>query len=346
MSKVRFTVPVFVPHMGCPHRCVFCDQKAATGAVTIPTPESIREKVLAYVATGGYAPRHAEIGFFGGTFTGIPAGIRRPLLAAARELREAGIVESIRISTRPDMIDSSVLEELRESGVGTVELGAQSFDDDVLAASGRGHTAEQTASAARMITSAGMELGIQLMPGLPGDTRETSVRSAHAAAGLGPACARIYPACVFAGTGLESLWRLGLYSPIALDEAVDTCAAMHAVFDAAGITVIRTGLHPISPEAGEAIVAGPYHPSFGHMVKSRLKRDALDRELAARGELHARDGRARVVARVPERLCEQFRGPGRGNISYLAAKYGLSHLAVAPGRGPGIELEITHPRGG
>ncbi|MBE7048319.1 MAG: radical SAM protein [Ruminococcaceae bacterium] len=258
------TIPIFVPHWGCPGSCIFCDQKRITGQREEMTPEraaAIIKDALQYRRPG----EHWEIGFFGGSFTGIPIQQQEALLKVAQEAVQAGKVEGIRLSTRPDYINSEVLTRLMRFGVSTVELGAQSMDDEVLLTCQRGHTAYQTVCAAQMIQECGLNLGLQMMVGLPGDTPEITMKTAQAFAEMHPACVRIYPTLVIRGTGLSNLYRAGSYTPLTLEKAVEQCSRLYRFFTENKIEVIRMGLLQMN---AKDVLAGPCHPAFGEMVLS------------------------------------------------------------------------------
>ncbi len=264
------TIPVFVAHMGCLNDCSFCNQRKITGHSETVTPEKTDEIIKNALKT---VPSEAEveIGFFGGSFTGIEKRIQRQLLEVAYRYVKDGCVKSIRLSTRPDYIDEEIVLMLKSYGVTTVELGAQSMDDDVLLLNRRGHTFRDTVRASEMITAGGLELGLQMMTGLFGDTAEKSIESAKKIIALAPSCVRIYPTLVLKDTFLETLFRAGKYAPQSLNEAVALCAQLKQMFDKESIPVIRMGLMTsdnINPERD--VVAGPYHPAFGELVQSEI----------------------------------------------------------------------------
>ncbi len=291
MDRKHKTIPIFVPHWGCPQDCIFCDQKKITGQKEPMTPEKAAE-IIARGAEGRKPEDYIEIGFFGGSFTGIPATIQEEFLGLAMKAVQKGEADSIRLSTRPDYIDDAVIERLLHFGVKTVELGAQSMEDAVLTACHRGHSAEDTQKAAQKIKDAGLSLGLQMMLGLLGDTEEKALETARAFMNLKPACVRIYPTLVLKGTALESLYEKGDYTPLALEKAADLCAKLYRMFTESGIEVIRMGL--LEVEEG-ALAAGPFHPAFGEMVMSRVYYQKLSEMLSSfsgktlRVELHPKD---------------------------------------------------------
>lgn len=271
----HFTIPIFIPMQACPHRCIYCDQHAIAGHSAVPDAAAVREIIRDHLVT---LPVDAviEVGFFGGTFTGLPLARQEALLQAVQPFLASGQVQHIRLSTRPDMIDDKVLELLIKMKVGTVELGAQSMDNEVLRLSERGHDAACVENAARMIKAAGLRLGLQMMTGLPGDTKEKSLATTKKIVALGADDVRIYPAVVVRGTPLAELFACGKYAPQSLQEAVELVAALVPIFESAGIRIIRMGLHPSQGLLdGSALVAGPFHVAFGELVQTELWRQKL-----------------------------------------------------------------------
>ena len=273
-------VALFVPNCGCRHLCSFCNQRTITGRQCMPTPQDVRTAAEIALKNPGRVAAQSEIAFFGGSFTAIDRADMVSLLEAAAPYVQGGGFSGIRISTRPDCIDEEVLGILRRYGVTTIELGAQSMDDGVLALNGRGHTAEQTVRASEFIRSHGFVLGLQMMTGLPGDTENGAQRTAEQIAGLCPSCVRIYPTIVLNGTQLGVWFRNGIYRPQTLEEAVEQCAGLLDFFEDRGIPVIRLGLHA-SPELQNDRLAGPWHPAFRELCESRRMLRAVLKELAA-----------------------------------------------------------------
>ncbi|MFZ2948552.1 MAG: radical SAM protein, partial [Desulfuromonadaceae bacterium] len=232
------TVPFFISHQGCPHTCVFCDQRTISGASgVLPTTEKIRARVDLWRSTAGGRP--LEVAFFGGTFTALPEETQSELLAPLQSLLESGALAAVRISTRPDYIDSGRVAWLSEKGVRTIELGVQTTDDMVLSASGRGHSAADSLAAIRCIKNGGLQAGAQLMPGLPGDTPASSLASLEQVIAAGADFLRIYPAIVLRGTELARLYEAGEFVPLSLDRGVSLCALLLQRAMLAGIPVIR-----------------------------------------------------------------------------------------------------------
>lgn len=307
----HYNIPVFVPHKGCPNDCVFCNQKKITGQdedKNFAETERIIEETLSTMVR----PYRAEIAFFGGSFTGIPADLQKQYLEIAKKYVDAGKVDGIRLSTRPDYISAEILDMLKSYGVTAVELGAQSMDDEVLLKNRRGHTAEITKKAVWLLKEYGFETGLQMMTGMYGSTPEKDIFTGEEIAALMPDTVRIYPTVVLGDTALELLYKKGEYLPQELDEAVEVCAMLHRLFDEKGIKVIRTGLQStdIICEKG-SIIAGAYHSAFGELVKSRIMRDEIEKKVKC--------GEKTIF--VPSNMLSIAIGQKRSNIRYIKEKY-------------------------
>ena len=305
-------IPIFIPHEGCPHCCLFCNQHSISGCSAPPvTGAAIGETIRAWLARA--RPEHraqAQVAFYGGSFTGLSPARQTELLAAVQPFCAQNLVREVRLSTRPDYIDHQRLDLLIRHRVSIIELGAQSCDDRVLRQSGRGHTAADTAIAAGLIRERGLRLGLQLMPGLPGEDfgslRHTVAEVVH----LRPDFVRLYPALVLRGSGLERLYHQGGYRPLSLGRAVLYTAFMKKRFDDQGIGVVRMGLQP-TKELERSLVAGPYHPAFGELVKARLMLRQTRQVLAG-----AR-GATPVTLVIAARDHSIFRGLGSANLTRL-----------------------------
>lgn len=271
----RVIVPFFISHQGCPHQCVFCDQKAITGSSgSIPGPNELLSAVRLWRQTAGTAS--VEVAFYGGSFTLLPREQQEGLLEPLQPLLKSAEVSSIRLSTRPDAVDSATARFLLSSGVSLVELGVQSMDDRVLELSGRGHLSRDTTAAISLLRSAGLKAGAQMMPGLPGETAAGAVASFRKILSLKPDLVRIYPAVVLKGTELARMYQAGRYRPLLLQEAVDICKIMLHDAALAGIPVIRVGLQPTDDLSfGSEVIAGPYHPAFRQLAQGERWSDLL-----------------------------------------------------------------------
>ena len=315
MSK-RAAVAIFVPHLGCPHRCSFCDQKTITGSTNLPHADDVRRAAERALECGA-SPENTEIAFFGGSFTAIPESYMTELLEAAKPYINAGF-RGIRLSTRPDAIDEKILTKLKSYGVTSIELGAQSMCDDVLSANERGHTAADVERAARLVKQFGFTLGLQMMVGLYKSTPEKDLYTAEQLISLAPQEARIYPTVILKGTRLGELFLSGEYIPYSMETAVSLCSKMLDMFENAGISVIKLGLHS-SQEVESDMLGGLYHPAFRELCESRRYRDKME-------ELIGADKSAAFT--VPERNLSKALGQKRENISYFGKK-GVS-VSVAP----------------
>lgn len=305
-------IPIFIPHEGCPHCCLFCNQRSISGQATPPVSGA---EVGALIRTwlGRVRPDRrgrTQVAFYGGSFTGLPAARQTELLAAVQPYRDAGLVDEIRLSTRPDCIDRDRLDLLCRHGVTIVELGVQSCDDGVLHRARRGHSRADTEQAVRLIRERSLGLGIQLMLGLPGDRFSTLRRTVETVIGLRPDFVRLYPVLVLRGSGLAALYHRGGYRPLSLGRAVVLAAFMKKRFDEQGIGVVRMGLQP-SGELEQSLVAGPYHPAFGEMVQARLMLRQTRRALAGAA------GREPVTLVIAARDQSIFRGIRSANLARL-----------------------------
>ena len=321
MKARAHILPVFVPHLGCGHACVFCNQRRISGAQRAATAADVKNSIAqaaAFLPPG----EKRQLAFYGGSFTAIPAAEQEALLGAAAEAIARGEIDAIRLSTRPDAIDEAVLERLRRYGVETVELGAQSMDDEVLRLSGRGHTSADVERAARLIREAGFCLVLQMMTGLPGATDEKDLETARRIAVLNPDGVRIYPTVIVRDTALCDMWRAGDYREHRVEDAVRICAKLLPFFEAAGIPVLRLGLNPTEELSAGAAVAGAYHPALGELVRSRIY---LER---ARALLRDVEPRSRVTLTVARGRCSQLSGQHRENIRRLTEEFSLASLVI------------------
>ncbi len=275
----HINIPVFIPHIGCPNDCVFCNQKHITGNLAEVTEKEIEKIVDEHLLT---IPKESkkEIAFFGGSFTGISEDLQERYLKFAYRYIEEGKVDGIRLSTRPDYINKQILERLKKYGVKTIELGVQSLDDEVLKLSNRGHTSVDVKDAVLKIREYDFSLGLQMMTGLPGDTLEKSIETARKIIDMKPDFVRIYPTLVIKDTELFNMYSRGEYSPQTLEDAVDLAAKLLLMFDEAKIKVIRVALmttDEISP--GGKLAAGPFHSSFRELCESKIYLDKILNEL-------------------------------------------------------------------
>jgi histone acetyltransferase (RNA polymerase elongator complex component) len=321
-----FIVPVFIPNAGCRHRCVFCNQAAVTGcAESLPGGDAFRNHVAAFLKFRGRRRGRTQIAFFGGNFLGLPEADIRHLLAEAAAFVRSGDVQGIRFSTRPDTVSRRSLDILSCFPVQTVELGAQSMDAEVLRRSRRGHSPEATVSAVGLLVDRGYEVGLQIMAGLPGDDGRRLMETGRRIAALAPAFIRIYPTVVLGGSLLEEWYREGSYQPLALDAAVDLVRRLYGLFRAHSIPVIRMGLQPTNDLAAKgAVLAGPWHPAFGHLVLCAAFLTAARCELQESG----RTG-GEMVLHVHPKNISRMRGMRNANCELLKQDFGFRRVDVA-----------------
>lgn len=261
-------ISLFVPHQGCPHQCSFCNQKTISGSVKELTPQEVRE-TLRKAVNDGVDPHNTEIAFFGGSFTAIERDYMISLLKVTKPFIDNGNFCGIRVSTRPDAIDNEILNILKEYKVTSIELGAQSTDEQVLLLNHRGHTRDDIIKASKLIKENDFSLGLQMMTGLLGDTPEKSLQTAEDIISLKPDTVRIYPTIVLEGTYLGELYKKSTYKPQTVEDAVELCAVLLKRFYEENITVIRLGLHS-GGNVEEGYLAGPYHPAFGELCESKI----------------------------------------------------------------------------
>jgi histone acetyltransferase (RNA polymerase elongator complex component) len=273
----HYTIPIFIPELACPHQCIFCDQRKISGQNQIPTINDVRKKIETYLITIPRVSSRVEIGFFGGSFTGLPIDIQKKYLEVAKAFVEDGRVKGIRLSTRPDYISMEVLELLKKNKVVSIELGAQSMDAGVLAKSGRGHRVEDTEKASKLIIDYGFELVLQMMIGLPGDSLEKAKYTAKRIVDLGAKATRIYPTLVVEGTQLEQMYRRGTYQPLEINTAIEWVKALVLFFETNQVNIIKMGLHPSEELSfSHSLVAGPYHPSFRELVMTKIWKETFE----------------------------------------------------------------------
>ncbi|MDD3049895.1 MAG: radical SAM protein [Candidatus Cloacimonetes bacterium] len=307
-------LPIFIPHLGCPFQCIFCNQNTITNQKSSVIDSGEISKLI-----DGFCRKNSgkikQIAFFGGTFTGLDKKEQLRLL----NLVEPYLSEntSVRISTRPDFTNPEVLQFCKENGIRTIELGIQSFDDSVLKASRRGYSVDTAIRACQLISDSGFELGIQIMHGLPSFSRLSFEKTIKTTISLNPAFVRIYPLVVLRGTPLEIIYNQGNYNPLTIVQALDYSAHAVLSFEEAGITVIKIGLHSDVEIEKDSVVAGPYHPTFGELVRAEILLQRILQSFAPNKTL--------CISKQDESL---FRGFDSAMLKKLKSKLGINELPV------------------
>ena len=310
-------IPIFVPHQGCPHDCIFCNQKKITGVCTTVTPEDVRNIIEECLPTID-KDAEVEIAFFGGSFTAIDIEIQKSLLSVAKEYVDRGLVHDIRMSTRPDCISDEILETVKSYGTTIIELGVQSLAPDVLEDSMRGHSSEIVYKSAEMIKKHGINLGLQMMVGLPSDTEEKDLFTAKEFIKMEPFCVRIYPTLVIKETGLEDLLYNKKYKPFTLEESVSIVKKVLVLYNINNINVIRVGLQVTEDiQEGKDVVAGPYHPAFRELAEAEMIRDYIVNSV--KGE-NAKE----IVMGVNRKNISRVVGNKKSNVKYIKENLGMN----------------------
>ncbi|EGT5468090.1 elongator complex protein 3 [Clostridioides difficile] len=310
-------IPIFVPHKGCPHDCIFCNQKKITGVSTDVTSEDARNIIEECLETID-KDADVEIAFFGGSFTAIDIDIQKSLLSVAKEYVEKGLVKDIRMSTRPDCIDEDILSMLKEYKTSIIELGVQSLDEKVLLDSIRGHQSEIVYKSSKMIKNSGIKLGLQMMIGLPADTEEKCIFTAKKFVELKPDCVRVYPTLVVKDTGLEKLMEQNKYNPFTLEESVNIVKKVLVLFYVNNINVIRVGLQATDDiQIGKAVLAGPYHPAFRELVEADMIKDYLEFVILQSKNIK------QMLVKSNKKNISKIIGNKKTNVKYMEEKFGV-----------------------
>ena len=319
----KYIIPIFVPHLGCPNNCTFCNQKSISGQMKNVTGKEVKETIEKFLKSFKNNDIEKEIAFFGGSFTGIEKNIQEELLSVAYEYVKNGTVSGIRVSTRPDYIDKEKLKLLKQYGVKTIELGVQSTNDYILKKCKRGHTFEDVKNASKLIRKFGFTLGHQMMIGLPESTRLDELNTAKDLAKLKPKIIRLYPVLVIKNTELEEEYKNGEYEPVTVNKAVEICKELLYFFEKKKIKVIRIGLQNTdlisNPENVESeVVAGPYHEAFGQLVEDSIWYDKILNEIK---KFNTKVIEAQIE--VNPANVNNVVGHKRGNIEKLKETYDL-----------------------
>ena len=329
-----FIIPIFIPHAGCPHQCIFCNQVSITGAKQKrATPAELRLQIREFLKYKKENRKPVQIAFFGGNFLGLKSEEIKSLLELAAEFVRKGQVHGIRCSTRPDTINERSLDLIKDYPVSAVELGVQSMDDHVLALAGRGHRASDTVRAVELLKEKHFSIGLQMMVGLPGDDETGALTTAQNIADLAPNFVRIYPTLVVANSRLAEWYKSGDYAPLSLEESVTLVKKIYLKFKKAGIDVIRMGLQTSEDlEDGTTVLAGPHHPAFGHLVYSEI---FLDMAISAIQPANAI--KETLTISVNPRSISKMRGLNNSNIKSLKEQFHFQSITVVPDASLAVE---------
>lgn len=318
MSKKEYIIPIFIPFLGCPHDCAFCNQVKITNYKDNINKENTIKQINQYLS---YFPKNEnlkEIAFFGGSFTGLDEKVMISYLEIALNYKKKGIIDRIRLSTRPDYINNSILDILKKYEVDVIELGIQSLDNEILNANERGHSKEDSIRASKLIKDYGFKLGHQIMPGLYKDSFDKAIKTGLESIKMNPDMVRIYPTLVIKDTKLEKLYKEGLYKPLSLDEAIEISSRLYMIYSYKKIPVIRIGLQPTENiNEKKDVVAGPFHPSIRQLVETNIHKIYLE-ELTSKYKF-----KNKIKIHVSNREISIIAGNKKANKNYFYKKYGL-----------------------
>jgi len=327
MSNGTIIIPIFIPHKGCPHDCSFCNQKKIAGAGTDVTAHKVSQIVDIQLENLKDVNKRKEIAFYGGSFTGLPKEQQIQLLTVAYEKKKQGLIDEIRISTRPDYINEEILDLLVEYGVSIIELGVQSTDDDVLKLNNRGHSKKDVFQSVSLIKKRKIQLGLQMMVGLYGDTEVKLLNTTKDIIDCKPDFVRIYPTIVIKDTLLEKLYLDGIYKPISLNKAVYLCKLLILEFNKYSIPIIRVGLQATEEiSIGKGILAGPYHPAFREIVETEIYKDIIENKIQMNENLEG----MMLNIYCNSKDCSKVSGYNQSNKDYLQNKYGFKKIRIYP----------------
>jgi histone acetyltransferase (RNA polymerase elongator complex component) len=312
-------IPLFIPHSGCPHQCAFCNQSIITNQKSnLPDKDQIDDIITQYLQYKGKRER-VELAFFGGNFLGLSHKDILKLLKTVNPYIINNKIDGVRFSTRPETINPQTLDLIRPFKISAIELGVQSMNDSVLLKSRRGHTAGDTIKAVELLQKYSFKIGVQVMAGLPGDHEDSLLKSTRQVTELKPDFARIYPLMVLKGSLMEQWYKKGLYQPLRLEESVKFVKQMYQIFKAANIDVIRMGLQASDMIENESMVlAGPWHPAFGHLVFSRIFYDMICRKIDQSPELLKAEN---LILNVHPKSESRLRGDKNSNLKKLKLRY-------------------------
>jgi len=323
MNKKMKIIPVFVPHIGCPNDCVFCNQKRITGKGSTPVNGEYVKTIIEEYKKTIDDDVYTELAFFGGSFTAIDFKLQEELLSVGKHYKDKGIIQSIRCSTRPDAIDENVLKLQKKYGMDIIELGIQSLNDDVLRFSNRGHNRKQSENASKLIKENGFVLGHQIMPGLPGSTKEKDIQTCIDSIKMQPNIVRIYPTLIIKDTDLVQMYEKGEYKPLTVDEAVDICTIIYSYYSVNNINVIRIGLQNTENINNDNdVIAGPFHPAFRQLVEEKIYLYSIIKALKDYDF-----NNKNITIEADNKLINYIAGQNKANINILKQKFSINKIS-------------------
>lgn len=322
MNKKMKIIPIFVPHVGCPNDCVFCNQKKITGKGTVVANSKYVTEIVEECRKTIDEDTYTELAFFGGSFTAIDLRLQEELLSVGKYYKDLGVVDRIRCSTRPDAINKEILELQKKYGMDIIELGIQSLDEVVLKLSNRGHTKSDSINASKLIKEHKFILGHQIMPGLPGSTREKDIKTCLESISMKPDIVRIYPTLTIKDTELVNMYYKGDYKPLELEEAIDIAAFIYSQYAVNNINVIRIGLQNTeSINEEEDVVAGPFHPAFRQLVEEKIYLSSIIQKLR---NMNLKDKHITIYAN--DKFISFIAGQKKSNIIELKKIFSMSKI--------------------
>jgi histone acetyltransferase (RNA polymerase elongator complex component) len=325
VNPKNLIIPIFIPHMGCPHQCIFCNQRSISGKTAkIPSPKWIRDEVNRFLRYGKRPASSVQISFFGGNFLGLPKQVIHTLLESVDPFVACGTVESLRFSTRPDTVNRETLDTLSTFPVSTVELGVQSMNDRVLRAAERGHLSSDTVKAVGLLKEKRYSVGLQMMVGLPEDNDLRAMQTAEQIKELHPDFVRIYPTVVLKGSKLAKQFHAGRYRPMELSACVSLVKKIYLHFKSRSIAVIRMGLQASEGlTLSKDLLAGPYHPAFGHLVLSEIAYDSISSAL-----IHSNDRKGSLTLTCHPSRVSRVQGLKKENYKKLGNHFGIKTIQL------------------
>ncbi len=323
MCKKMKIIPVFVPHVGCPNDCVFCNQKRITGKDNIVVNGEYVKGIIEEYKKTIEDDVYTELAFFGGSFTAIDLKLQEELLSVGKLYKDKGIIQSIRCSTRPDSIDENILNIHKKYGMDIIELGIQSLDDDVLKQSNRGHNRQQSEKASKLIKQHGFILGHQIMPGLPGSNRKSDLQTCIDSIKMQPNIVRIYPTLIIKDTDLVQMYERGEYKPLTLNEAVDISALIYSYYSVNNINVIRIGLQNTENINEEKdVIAGPFHAAFRQLVEEKIYLLSLIHVLK---DVDLKN--KNIIIAADKKIISYLAGQNKANINIMKKKFSFYNIS-------------------